>query len=79
MEVTDLWVLLWFWARCLELERLGFPALFAPLLSREFAPKFEPLDLQSLPNYDIYIKLLIDGTPSRPFSATTLLPSSVSS
>jgi hypothetical protein len=57
--------------------RLG--AKDAPLLSREFAPKFEALDLQSLPNYDIYIKLLIDGTPSRPFSATTLLPSEVSS
>ena len=57
--------------------RLG--AKDAPLLAREFAPKFEAIDLQSLPNYDIYIKLLIDGTPSRPFSATTLLPSSVSS
>jgi len=28
-------------------------------------------DLVSLPNYHIYLKLMIDGTPSRPFSAVT--------
>jgi hypothetical protein len=26
----------------------------------------------NLPNHEIYIKLMIDGTPSEPFSATTL-------
>jgi len=25
----------------------------------------------ALPNYHIFIKLMIDGTPSRPFSAVT--------
>jgi hypothetical protein len=31
----------------------------------------------NLPNHEIYIKLMIDGTPSRPFSATTLPPLNV--
>lgn len=43
-------------------------------LAREFAPAFAAEDLISLPNYHIYIRLLIDGEPSRPFSATTLPP-----
>lgn len=55
--------------------RLG--AKDAPLLAREFAPRFDAVDLLNLPNYDIYLKLMIDGTPSQPFSATTLLPSDI--
>jgi hypothetical protein len=35
---------------------------------------FDELDLLQLPNYKIYLKLMIDGTPSKPFSATTLKP-----
>jgi hypothetical protein len=31
-------------------------------------------DLVSLPNFHIYLKLMIDGVTSRPFSATTLAP-----
>ncbi len=46
----------------------------APYLVREFQPKFEELDLLQLPNYSIYLKLMIDGTPSLPFSAVTLEP-----
>jgi type IV secretory pathway TraG/TraD family ATPase VirD4 len=46
----------------------------APYLVREFQPKFEELDLLQLPNYRIYLKLMIDGTPSKPFSAITLEP-----
>ena len=46
----------------------------APFIAREFAPKFETVDLLNLPNYHIYAKLMIDGTPSQPFSATTLAP-----
>jgi hypothetical protein len=45
----------------------------APFLAREFEPKFETIDLLNLPNYHIYIKLMIDGTPTQPFSATTLM------
>lgn len=46
----------------------------APLIAREFESVFEIRDLVSLPNYNIYLKLMIDGTPSRPFSATSLHP-----
>jgi len=43
------------------------------LLAQEFQPKFGVEDLINLPNYGIYLKLMIDGTPSPPFSATTSL------
>ena len=46
----------------------------APLIAREFAPAFNVTDLISLPNRNIYLKLMIDGAPSQPFSATTLHP-----
>lgn len=46
----------------------------AHLLSKEFGPYFTESDLMNLPNRDIYIKLLIDGHPSFPFSATTIHP-----
>ena len=46
----------------------------ATFLAREFAPVFEMEDLLSLPNFHIYLKLMIDGMPSQPFSATTLPP-----
>jgi len=46
----------------------------APYLAREFQPKFEDLDLLQLENFNMYLKLLIDGAPSRPFSAATLTP-----
>jgi hypothetical protein len=44
----------------------------AAFLAREFAPKLDAGDLMNLPNYDIYLRLMIDGTVSQPFSATTL-------
>ena len=44
----------------------------ARYLAREFDPVFSPTDLLSLPNYTVYLKLLIDGRPSKPFSAETL-------
>jgi hypothetical protein len=46
----------------------------APYLTREFGGLFEEADLLQLPNYDFYIRLMIDGAPSKPFSATTLPP-----
>ncbi len=42
--------------------------------AREFAPDFDAHDLMHLPNHDVYVRLMIDGAPSRPFSATTLHP-----
>jgi hypothetical protein len=41
----------------------------APVLAREFQPTFGIEDLLNLPNRSMYLKLMIDGTPSRPFSA----------
>lgn len=46
----------------------------ARMLAREFEPVFSPEDLVNLPNHDIYLKLMIDGAPSVPFSARTLPP-----
>lgn len=39
----------------------------------EFSPVFTADNLTALPNYHMYLKLMIDGTPSRPFSAITCL------
>jgi type IV secretory pathway TraG/TraD family ATPase VirD4 len=44
----------------------------APYLAREFQPTFGVVDLINLPNRHFYLKLMIDGTPSQPFSARTL-------
>jgi len=46
----------------------------AEFLAKEFAPKFDETDLVNLSNYDIYLKLMINGVTSEPFSATTLPP-----
>lgn len=46
----------------------------ARIIAREFEPVFTDVDLVNLPNHNIYLKLMIDGAPSRPFSATTLHP-----
>lgn len=46
----------------------------AKYLAREFYPVFSEGDLVNLPNYHIYLKLMIDGVSSRPFSAVTLMP-----
>ena len=46
----------------------------APVIVREFLPKFEVTDLLNLPRFHAYVRLLIDGDVSRPFSATTLPP-----
>lgn len=43
----------------------------ARVLAKEFEPVFAVEDLVSLPNRCIYVKLMIDGAPSRAFSATT--------
>jgi len=43
----------------------------ARYLAREFTPVFGETDLINLPNYNIYLKLMIDGVTSEPFSATT--------
>jgi type IV secretory pathway TraG/TraD family ATPase VirD4 len=47
----------------------------AAAMAREFEPKFKATDLLNLPNHEIYLKLMIDGAPSQPFSAETMRPS----
>ena len=46
----------------------------AEVLEKEFAPVFTAEDLVSLGFTQIYLKLMIDGVTSPPFSATTLAP-----
>ena len=48
----------------------------ASVMAREMQPTFDVLDLLNLPNHHFYLKLMIDGAPSRPFSARTLKPAS---
>jgi len=45
----------------------------ANLMAKEFYPVFATTDFTSLANYSIYLKLMIDGKPSVPFSADTIL------
>jgi CxxC-x17-CxxC domain-containing protein len=52
--------------------RIG--AADAEYLEQEFEPEFTPQDMVNLPNYTIYLKLMVDGVTSRPFSAKTLTP-----
>jgi hypothetical protein len=44
----------------------------AEVLEKEFAPVFTAEDLVNLGRFQIYLKLMIDGVSSPPFSATTL-------
>lgn len=46
----------------------------AEFLAKEFAPVFDETDLVNLTKYDVYLRLMIDGVASDPFSATTLPP-----
>lgn len=46
----------------------------AHFMTKELTPVFGQSDLMNLPNHDIYLRLMIDGHPSVPFSATTLRP-----
>lgn len=50
----------------------------AAMVSREFEERFRPIDLMSLANHHIYLRLMIDGAPSKPFSAITARPSDLS-
>lgn len=45
----------------------------AKLMAKEFYPVFKTEDFISLANYSIYLRLMIDGKPSNPFSADTIL------
>jgi hypothetical protein len=49
-------------------------AFDAEVLEKEFAPTFTAEDMVNLGFVQIYLKLMIDGISSAPFSATTLAP-----
>lgn len=44
----------------------------AHVMARQFEPAFELIDLMNLPNRHFYLRLMIDGAPSTPFSAVTI-------
>jgi hypothetical protein len=44
----------------------------AEMLETEFSPEYKAVDFTNLPNFHIYLKMMIDGKISRPFSAETL-------
>ena len=46
----------------------------AEILEKEFYPEFSMKDLISLPNYHVYLKLMISGMISDPFSGMTIAP-----
>ena len=46
----------------------------AAVLAEELTPEFSASDLMGLPNYRIYLRLMIDGIVSKPFSAETIAP-----
>lgn len=52
--------------------RIG--AYDAEVLEKEFSPEFALQDIVNLGFGNIYLRLIIDGQPSRPFSASTLAP-----
>ncbi|MEK7479093.1 MAG: type IV secretion system DNA-binding domain-containing protein [Patescibacteria group bacterium] len=59
-------------AGTLIMFRVG--ATDAEFLEPEFEPEITPEDMVNLPNYHAYLKLMVDGITSRPFSAITLPP-----
>lgn len=46
----------------------------ATALETEFAPTFTPEDLVNLPKFQFYLKLMVDGVSTPPFSASSLGP-----
>jgi CxxC-x17-CxxC domain-containing protein len=55
--------------------RIG--AMDAEILEKEFEPSFYATDLVNLAKYNVYLKLMIDGVATNPFSAQTLPPISL--
>ncbi len=45
-------------------------------MAQEFFPVFGKEDLMNLPRYRVYLKLMVHGVVSQPFSAVTLPPAS---
>ncbi|HLY61051.1 MAG TPA: type IV secretion system DNA-binding domain-containing protein [Terriglobia bacterium] len=46
----------------------------AEVIGKEFYPEFSKEDLIHLPNYNLYLKMMVEGIMTRPFSAETIKP-----
>ena len=68
----DIWAAVQGNVGTLVVFRVG--AADAEILVKEFEPQYEEGDLVNLPKYNFYIKLMIDGVASNPFSAIGLPP-----
>ncbi|MCL5670538.1 MAG: hypothetical protein M1423_04465, partial [Acidobacteria bacterium] len=44
----------------------------AEIIGKELWPEFTAEDLIRLPNYNVYIKLMVNGAVTKPFSAETI-------
>lgn len=49
----------------------------AEWLEKQFSPVFEAGDLMNIPNYHAYLRVLANGTPTKPFSIKTMPPQEV--
>lgn len=49
----------------------------ARTMEKEFSPIFKAEDFVNLPNYNIYIKMIISGKPAKAFSSNTLEPEDI--
>lgn len=55
-------------------QRVSRVSTLSVLDDKEFYPEFRARDLVGLPNFSIYLKMMIDGVVSNPFSGETLGP-----
>jgi hypothetical protein len=49
----------------------------AEFLQKQFAPVFEASDLMNIPNYHAYLRVLANGSPTKPFSVQMMPPKNV--
>jgi hypothetical protein len=46
----------------------------AQFLEQQFSPVFAAKDIMNVPNYNAFVRMLVNGVPSKPFSMATLPP-----
>jgi hypothetical protein len=49
----------------------------AQFLEQQFSPTFDANDLMNVPNYNSFLRVLANGTPTPPFSVSTIAPTEV--
>lgn len=61
------------WGNAGSLMSFRVGASDAAIIAKQFAADIPtPRDLINLPNYHLFVKLMIDGTQTKPFSARTV-------